>query len=41
LEKKKRKAFIEAQLRGPSTIGDNIKKWANLFLNIYGGERCG
>jgi hypothetical protein len=33
LEKRKRKAFIEAQLRGASAIGDNDKRWANLFLD--------
>jgi hypothetical protein len=35
-----RRLIIEAQLRGPSTIDDNDERWANLFLNVYGGERC-
>jgi hypothetical protein len=36
-----RRLIIEAQLRDPSTIDDNDERWANLFLNVYGGERCG
>jgi hypothetical protein len=36
-----RRLIIEAQLRGPSTIDDNDERWANLFLNVNGGERCG
>jgi hypothetical protein len=36
-----RRLIIEAQLRGPSTIDDNDERWANLFLDVYGGERCG
>jgi hypothetical protein len=31
-EKRRRKAFIEAQLNGPSMIGDDNDRWDDLFF---------